>query len=591
MLRAPVPVPGLPFTATAHNSWASGDDRTLVAAWHESTGALGTAWQSDDDGIAVVAGQVRGSAAPWDPARRWAAVLRAELTRAYAVGDPAADLGGLFAGVVLDGHGRGTALTDPLSLRYLYWSRGATWTIVASNPHLAAWAAAAPGERPHRDALGVCSLAATGHRLMHYCGYESVELLRPGSRVAFHPGNAPVLVHRDAAWWPSEAERQKPREVLLDRAAAAIAESVAASLTYPTGTITADLTGGRDSRLILAGALLAGVTDQLLFTTTGPATLPDVVIARELADLTGVAHLSGADLGSFQHAHGRRAAKYVALGLSFAQERQLYVEVTAGMDNIWQSFSPSAGDGSVNLSGLFGEALRSMLRWELPTVDLLIEQFDRRIGKLRLLRPDVHMAIRSRIQEDLLRNPAGANVPFEDLHDWHRIEMQIRRNFGPREDAREFVQHLPLYAMDALTASFALGPRARMVNDVHRGVLERASPSLASHRFVDSRWPTVRMKAPPIRGPLADIPAERGRKASFSVGGSKSLGKIIIAKQREARIELLHDLLADTNNRAWDFIDDEHVRQRLGSYGQLTTGQQLEMLGAATAALWLSTPD
>jgi hypothetical protein len=261
------------------------------------------------------------------------------------------------------------------------------------------------------------------------------------------------------------------------------------------------------------------------------------------------------------------------------------------MDNLWQGLSPGAGHGFVKLSGLFGEALRSALKWELPTCDLLVEQVDRRIGKLHLLRPDVHMAVRSRIHEDLLRDPTGRIVPFEDLHDWYRIEMQIRRNFGPREETREVVQLLPLYAMDALTASFALGARARMAHEVHRGVLERASPALAAHRFVDGGWPSDVIDAPTIRGPLAHVPAPRRRMAPFSVDRANSLGKLINATQRDARVELLHDVLADRTNRAWDFIDDKQVRRLLDSYAQLTTGQQLELMGAATAALWLTKQD
>jgi hypothetical protein len=498
------------------------------------------------------------------------------------------EIGGIYAGAAIDADGRGIVVSDPLSLRFLYRGRGASWTVVSSNPHLAAWGAVSAGERPERDALHACSLAATGYRLIPYSGYVGVELLRPGSYVELRRDAEPKVISRAAVWWPTEDHQVMTADELLEQAGVAVAENVAASLSYPADLVVADLTGGKDSRLILAGALSAGVAQELIFFTRGPQELPDVAIARELAEEFGFTHGGGPELAKLAYSRGIDVNTRLELADSWTERARNYAVTTAGMDNIWQGVPVEDETPVLQLGGLFGEALRSALPWTLPSEAHLIDWFDRRINRLCLLRPESRRRIRDTLIENLVRDPTGGKASYEDLHDWYLLEMQIRRNFGPREEMKAYQRQLPAYALDAVRAGFALGGRARMAHLVHWGITNRASPALAAHRYVDGGWPGEPQPTPPIRGPRRGPPQRWIERPPIPVEESSSLGRILVAHQREERLTLVRDLLAERDNPAWDHIDARLLSDMVGRYEQMATVQQLEVIGAATAAIWLS---
>jgi hypothetical protein len=64
--------------------------------------------------------------------------------------------------------------------------------------------------------------------------------------------------------------------------------------------------------------------------------------------------------------------------------------------------------------------------------------------------------------------------------------------------------------------------------------------------------------------------------------------KRLVAGSRE-QVDLFHELLADTSNPAWELIDAKAVRQAVERFDELSYPAQVEVMGAATAALWLAT--
>lgn len=587
LLTRDAPPPGVGFNPRAHVAWCSTDGRTSVAAWQDRDPHEREIWRRDDRGIAVVCGQVRRAGRPWRPASEWPEEIR-PLARENGESGPLEDVVGLYAGIAADTDGNGIAITDPLSLRFLYRSRGSTWTVISSNPHLAAWCAVDPTARPERDALSVCSLAATGYRLIPFVGYEGVEVLRPGSYVRLAAGDTPTVVPRPAIWWPTDEQRAMSDDELVELAAASVAENVAASTTYPAELVVADLTGGKDSRLILAGAMLAGVVDDLYFFTRGPENLPDVAIARELSEMFDFTHLNGPALAMVAHAKGITFDAQLELPGTWTERARWYTTTIAGMDNLWQGIPLDDEVSMLQLGGLFGEALRSALPWTLPTEAHLVDWFDRRINRLFLLRDESRECIRDALLDDVLDDPTGGEATYEDLHDWHLLELQIRRNFGPREETKAYQRQLPTYALDAVRSGFAMGSRARMTHAVHRGITERASPRLATHRYVDGGWPCEPRQARPIRGPRAGPPKRWPERPPVAIDDAPSLGMFISAKQKDERLALLRDLTDERNNPAWDHIDRELVIDLTDHYSSMSKTQQLELMGAATAAIWLS---
>lgn len=581
---SPMPA-GLGFRASAHLRWHSADGRTCLAAWQDRDVSERASWSLGPSGVAVVCGHPRRASKPWRPAGEWPSLIQ---SLQYKAGRPTPDdLVGLFVGACVEPDGHGIVVTDPLSLRFLYRTRGSTWTVVASNPHLAAWMGAEAGRRPERDGLGVCSLAATGHRLLQYVGYVGVELLDPGTYVVLESGRAPTLVERRANWWPTAREAGAASADLIEQASTAIAENVRAALTFPAELVVADLTGGKDSRLTLAGAMSAGVARELFFFTKGPADLPDQRVARELAERFELAHGGWAELGERLRPFGVDPRALTGSPEPWETQATTYTSATAGMDNIWPGVPMEPETPTLELGGLFGEALRSSLGAPLPTEAHLVDWFDRKTSRLCLLRPESRARFREALTASLLDDPTDGQASLEDLHDWYVLRTRIRRNFGPREELRAYDRALPSYSLDALRAAFALGSQARRAQALHRGVTARASTALADHRYVDGGWPEPSMEPLRIRRPRTKPPAEFPHRRPVTIDAADGYGRLIVARQEAQRMALLRDLAADRNNPAWDHVDRRLLISLVDQYPSMTGAQQLELMGAATAALWL----
>lgn len=371
LLSSPQRPPHLNFTPAAHRFWSSTDGRTALGAWQELPAEQRTCWTTQPGGIAVVCGMPRVIGSPWRPRQEWPQVI-AELLDVEGRGAPdPTTVAGLWIGAAIADDGHGMIVNDPFATRPIHHARGAHRTVISSNPHLAAFAAAEEGRTPARDAPGVCAIAMTGQRFVRHSGYTGVEPFRPGHYIVLRPGTRPEIVERRAIWWPPDSYFEAGRDELIDLAADGVSEAVGAARTFPARLLVADLTGGRDSRLVLAGALLAGITDDLVFKTAGPPTLPDVVVARELAARYGLRHVRSSGLRRIRQERGiptTQRARSAAAG--WREAARTYIDAAAATDNIMQvKVKESAAEEAdeVLLNGLMGESLRSFATWPVTT--------------------------------------------------------------------------------------------------------------------------------------------------------------------------------------------------------------------------------
>jgi asparagine synthetase B (glutamine-hydrolysing) len=168
---------------------------------------------------------------------------------------------------------------------------------VASTAELAARAIAGDGEAPERDTLAVAGLAFTRDRVGTRTGFVGVQTLPPGSTLELVPGRSPRVRERPRPWLPDASMADLAPADQVERAALEVEDEVRFAPTYPAERHLADLTGGLDSRAVLAAVLSAGCGDAYTFATDGSPQLSDVQIAQELAQLFSRRHESGLRTG------------------------------------------------------------------------------------------------------------------------------------------------------------------------------------------------------------------------------------------------------------------------------------------------------
>lgn len=576
---------GLPYRPTRH-LWSNPSGTVTFAAWQDDIHlGMGSRWSVTDEGVTAFAGHLWPRSGVWTGRRPWAEQLR-EYLRQRSPSQWADDLLGIFTAISLDAGGVGTVSSDALGTSLIYRADADGTTVVSTNVALAAHLVNAG--TPARDVLGVGWLAYCGYVMGHRSGYAGVDVVPFGVQAAVSPSG--ISLQEVAPLWRAIPEGDPG--TLLDEVYAGMVTSIRGALSFPVERRVAELTGGKDSRLILALLLAEGLSGQFEFRTFGGDTLPDVMIARQLAVEFGLRHETGPDGERRQRARDRQERLAAAHPGTSMRELQLRADVGAwaGMRNAWQieGAAPPRGD-RVTLNGLYGESLATnfatttRLRNHAEVRQLLL--VDMKFGAARLLQPDVLEMYRHE-QMALAYHAFSFEAAPQDIIDGMFLRQRMRRWFGMTQEADELTHVYPLHSQLAVRLAFSIGARDRHAGWLHQRLFERAWPSLARKPFARGGWPETFV---PDRSPeptrVPDLrPVEGDRPTAPS--------RVALTDERQRHestdVDIMRRFLVDDrSNPIYSVLDHAAVRRAVEGFEQLTEPQTQQVYGALTAAIWL----
>ena len=364
---------------------------------------------------------------------------------------------GHYSEIDLDSAGHGVIRQDPYGLHPLYIGSARGITLVANRPHLvAAVLQRLTGERPRRDRRFAAWLAFSGYPIGDRTGYERVRCVPFGANVQI---NRHFRVRLPAARPPWLAGETGSAGAWTDRIESELIANLRGAIAAMGHTPRLQLTGGRDSRLMLALTLRAGLLHDVEIVTLGDADAPDATVAKELTRRLGVGHtqLTWTD------------------GVVVCRQLCPHVGTVAGAVSCVDSSISLATDGRMTLSGLTGEMLRT--NWpnrtgyndERSVVNGFLSM---PLGKADLLERDACFgAVTEGIRSLLAPRARGARP--EDLFDAYYVQHRLRRWLGsrPQRFADEF---FPLYYPPGVEMAFRMGWRARASGRFHNTIIERA---------------------------------------------------------------------------------------------------------------------
>jgi hypothetical protein len=587
LLVAQAGLPGETFVAGRHVAWSDDSGRVLVGAWQcASEGAC--RWSVTDAGIALSTGDLRWRGRPWAPEHAWAVQLRAA-SRQSSLDEVAADLVGSFTALVLGRDGTGHIVNDQLGQRLLFMAESRDVVAVASTARLAALGVSRSRE-PTRDLLGAARLAFSRVAYDERTGFTGVRALPPGHGVEIGV-DAVRLSGHDAPWTPTDDERGLGPEELLQRIHTDLADSLLAFADQGRGVDdhVVDLTGGMDSRLLLAVAMHEGLDRRLRFRTVGLAGLADVEIATEIAERFDLDHRVELPLRESR--------------LPWVDRVRAFVARTDGMVNIWEERSREGLPHLVRMSGLPGEMLRSPTPFpRLPSsFDQVITYHLRRFSRLHLLRPEAEEASIG-VALDELESCRTSGPPLDDA-DGFALQAN-RHRLGLLDDVNPDTFIRPMGSIRAVRAAFALGPHARYAALTHFALVADASPALALHRLTGSGWNTESLSllstaagSDRRRQSTGPRHPDGGRGGAGCPSATTGSSKIAIVPEGllgfvhrtavDDRTGAIDEVLADESNPAWEAIDRHRVIDGFARFSDLPKGAQQELYGAITAAIWL----
>jgi len=408
----------------------------------------------------------------WQSPDGCAALLRWGAGAAWAAGAPglpaASHAGTIWPGTPAAGSGRAPvhARTTATRVDPVYVAEVAGAVILSDRAMWAAWTA---NRLDDHDPLLACALLNPGFPLGSATPFRGVSALPPStvirvlggaaSRTAAEPAAAPV-----AGTSPGSAAD----------VAAALTDAVA-PLRAGGKPVELSLTGGKDSRLVAAALVKAGVPVRAQ--THGFADQPDVVIAAEVARVLGIHHDVRVPAAPGQRVDviGRiRATVLVADGMLSAFENvgrpdpNVAMAVTAG------------GHGGELLRGGYAEAAagRRAAGSALRAAELLRRLTTRHLGLLRRGAAAGYVASLAPWTGVLARNPLRALDDFYLVNRAGRWSAAARQAYLIREC---LVQ--PLFDERVVLAARAVPLATRTSGELSRAVLAELCPPLTEIRL------------------------------------------------------------------------------------------------------------
>jgi len=402
-----------------------------------------------------------------------------------------------FAIAVLDkGSGELCVLNDWLGAgRCLEASfpEGTLWTNRAAAAHLFC------GREARANPSTWEILAGAGWFMGRTTPIEGVEAVAPGSVLRATGGR---VDRRELGVLASLLRSEDSYEELCDRSAEQALAQVRLADALWEGRTSVDLSGGRDSRVVAAAALAAGIDAKVVTSdrTVGEADVAVALMSRASGNLEH--HLQKTDDGD---AVLDRPLLERALNVHLLHDGMRHPQKVRGNQDLPRARAQRAtlsGHGGGIAHGVYYSNRRELLRARLSSDDERIRTVSKlfpRVGKLA--RQGCLDAARdsARCTLDAAR-VAGLKGP-ERLEWFHLCDR-----FAHRQGLASHAERLTLFAMPGFVeAAFAMKPKDRMAARLHRDLVERFVPEWAEVGYFE---PDGGSSSPTRRRRLWESPAD-----------------------------------------------------------------------------------
>lgn len=542
---------------SAHH-WVAPNGAVAAAAWQLGAVMLDvrSRWAAGPGGVTTFVGHLWPVGGAWSGDAPWADQLASHLAGAGPTPDPER-FEGFYALAHLDGRGHGFVHSDPLGMRILYHGQNADISVVSSRAEVVAMLLAGR-QPPARDVEAASCLAFTSYLLAERTGFADVRALPVGTVVVIDAEGARTRV-LDATPWLHGGRRPT---IDLREAVPAVSAQIRANLRTTSALCRVphfELTGGKDSRLVLAHALAEGVAHHGIQVTWGSPGVPDVDVARSLVERFALITPDREQEIPRRHeiyapplhaGSGGVPAEPTDPRERFAHRLDRHLAATSGASSSWDlRLIPRRVAPRTWISGLMGEAFRSIHASTGPLETWSdVERYVRHGGfntdPAGLLRPEARRHHQDRML-DAVRAHEVDGGSVQDAIDGFYLTQRLRRWFGALNEHEQRNRTFPLYSMLGIRTAFAIGHERRHGQVLVFALMEHAWPELTRLPFAGSGWPPLALtgvvdpsaypQAPPSKEDRA-IRAMHAAGAAEPTAGGPSGSASFLDRLRSARV-------------------------------------------------------
>lgn len=522
---------------------------TPAGRWHASIFACATNYYSADaqcwtdpaGGLCIIHGLIwrTGSAALLD-----AAAVGGWLSQPGMRLPP--DVAGEYAVVRLHANGTLEGFGDPAGLHQIF-HRADGVPVIANR---ARFVASIAGE-PVPDAGAGLWLGTVGYRIGAASAWAGVHQLAKGAH--FSADAAGGRIDTPALHLPDPRGYDHGGKILLTRG---LAQATAAMrLAAPAdGPFDLPITGGKDSRVVLAIALAAGLRDRLTLFTRGYAGHPDVVVGAMIAEQLGVPHRRDPPLGTDLPADMSPRA-FLRLLATIAWQGD------GGMGG-WDNVSGRTTGRETLVSGHLGEVLKAYAKRspEGALDPAAMVRLQAPFDPLDLVLPHARAGLIGQLaaEMDAARAAGAAEADLPDLFYWHnRVPNWLGGIRGIKAFERQPI--LPLGVPALMRLAFQMTAPERKMELAHFRLIEAAAPELIDIPFAHQSWHPG-LGAPPIAPVLAPAGSALFGSWQWSLARIPAVRAALAALFAQTEIPLWEDvdrgaLIAALHQRRFDYFD------------------------------------
>ncbi|MHB8458861.1 MAG: hypothetical protein ACYDAK_11875 [Candidatus Limnocylindrales bacterium] len=382
-------------------------------------------------------------------------------------------------------------ITDPLGVEQVFVHGSAQSSLVSNSAGLVERATGST----ELDPIGVSTLLA-----LDFVGGDStlrrdIRVVPAAQHWAWSPGRASWAKR---TYWSLTAQAHRPeRRVdgeLVDEVAASLI-AFCSSAANVLGSVNAPLTGGKDSRMLAAILVAAGIPAR--FWTKGDSGTQDVEIARRLASRYGLSHrIANRPTQTEPEYEPTRAVAKAWSRLT--EEFVVQNDGLASLINLGNIFGqPSRIDRlAVSLTALTGESAReaftppylfapgaspARVRSLLPTLAMAAPR-----GLIR--KEAFRLAIKH--VESVVDRAAAEGVAVDNLPTVFYLEDRCRRwaSNNPRELAQTEDKVVPFQTRPYVRSALSITAEDRWLERLHREVTRTMVPGMESEPPPDIPW-------------------------------------------------------------------------------------------------------
>ncbi len=354
------------------------------------------------------------------------------------------------------------------------------------------------------------------------------------------------------------------------------------------GPVSLAISGGLDSRVVLALCLAAGLKDRLTLYTRGAPDHPDVVSGQMIAASIDVPHSVNTPVAKPApvrrprwrwRSRGRGARAHRALPESvgadqFVEDIQAFAFINDAMFSAWDLQIPKRSSRNITMTGHMGEVLKHNGK-RTPAGHSILGRVRQAatIDKLDYLTPDALAILENAIEAEIA--PLAEGFSADDIPDIYYYTQRIPNwlgAFSPTSTIFE-TRVLPLNSPSLLKLAWQITQPERKSGLIHFQIVKALAPGLLSIPFCMQTWDASLAQYHPGLNTTESLAVPKVSTTKLFGSWQHQLN------QNEALLARLRDMCsAHPNSPLWSVVDRSRM-DLLFQSGRYSMVGKIQLLG------------